>query len=200
LGFVDQNPNFDTGVANLTPDLPDDDGFLSPGDRTFNVPPLVEAADTPPFFHNNAVATIEAAVGFYDGDTFNNSPAGKLLAGATGGPLELDATQIQAIASFLRVLNALENVRSSLVALELAASGRVDEKRRNDELALAQADTHDAAKVLEGASLHPQAVAHLKGAGRAIHRAQRGWYSRAQRLQEAIDLLKKARAELVEGA
>jgi len=202
------NANFNTGVENL-PDLPArltgekvprDDGFRQPGDGTFNTPPLVEAADTPPFFHNNAVATIEAAVGFYDGDTFNNSPAGKLLAGATGGPLEIDATQIQAIAAFLRVLNALENVRSSLVALELAASGRVDEKRRNDELALAQADTHDAAKVLEGASLHPQAVAHLKGAGRAIHRAQRGWYSRAQRLQGAIDLLKKARAELVEGA
>ena len=30
-------------------------------------------------FHNNAIATIEAAVGFYDGEAFNNSPSGKFL-------------------------------------------------------------------------------------------------------------------------
>ncbi|HXF46399.1 MAG TPA: hypothetical protein VNK91_09810, partial [Burkholderiaceae bacterium] len=57
------NQNFDTGVENL-PDqparltkerVPRDDGFRSPGDGTFNTPVLIEAADTPPFFHNNAV-------------------------------------------------------------------------------------------------------------------------------------------------
>ena len=42
--------------------------WARPGDGTFNTPPLVEAADTAPFFHNNSVATLEAAVGFYDGD------------------------------------------------------------------------------------------------------------------------------------
>jgi hypothetical protein len=202
------NQNFDTGVENL-PDqparltgekVPRDDGFRSPGDGTFNTPPLVEAADTPPFFHNNAVATIEAAVAFYDGDSFNNSPAGRLLVGATGGPLKLDATQAQAIASFLRVLNALENVRSSLAALETAASARTDDRRRADELALARADTQDALVVLEQAGLHPQAVAHLKGAGRLIHRAQRGWYSRTQRIQDAGEALRRARAELIDGA
>ena len=40
-----------------------DDGFGIPGDGTFNTPPLVEAADTGPFFHNNSVSTIEGAVG-----------------------------------------------------------------------------------------------------------------------------------------
>lgn len=86
------NQNFDTGVENL-PDqparltaqkVPRDDGLGTPGDGTFNTPPLVEAADAGPFFHDNSVATLEAAVAFYDGDSFNNSPAGKALAGATG--------------------------------------------------------------------------------------------------------------------
>jgi cytochrome c peroxidase len=44
------------------------------GDGTFNTPPVIEAADTPPFFHNNAVATLEEAVAFYTTDTFNDSP------------------------------------------------------------------------------------------------------------------------------
>ena len=59
------NANFNTGVEDL-PDqparltgekVPRDDGFGVPGDGTFNTPPLVEAADTGPFFHNNAIET-----------------------------------------------------------------------------------------------------------------------------------------------
>jgi len=56
-----------------TQKVPRDDGFRTPGDGTFNIPPLVEAADSGPFFHNNAIETIEGAVAFYDGDSFNNS-------------------------------------------------------------------------------------------------------------------------------
>ena len=43
---------------------------------TTNTPPLIEAADTPPFFHNNSAATLEDAVAFYTSDTFHNSIAG----------------------------------------------------------------------------------------------------------------------------
>ena len=76
-GFVDANGNFDTGVANLTPDLPPTTDSPAPasGDHTFNIPPLVEAADTPPHFHNNAAATIEDAVAFYSSPTFQASPS-----------------------------------------------------------------------------------------------------------------------------
>src|SRR5207249_736738 len=98
------NANFNTGVetlpdqpADLTGELvPPDDGFGKPGDGTFNTPPLVEAADTGPFFHNNAIETIEGAVAFYDGESFNNSPAGHTLAAADpeGVGIELDGTQI----------------------------------------------------------------------------------------------------------
>jgi hypothetical protein len=40
--------------------VPLDDGLGRPGDGTFNTPPLVEAADTGPFFHNNSIETIHA--------------------------------------------------------------------------------------------------------------------------------------------
>jgi cytochrome c peroxidase len=43
---------------------------LFQGDLTMNTPSLIEAADTPPFFHNNTAATIEDAVAFYTSDTF----------------------------------------------------------------------------------------------------------------------------------
>lgn len=66
------NLNFNTGVENL-PDQPGDligelnppdDGAGDPGNGAFNTPSLVEAADTSPFFHNNSVVTLEAAVAF----------------------------------------------------------------------------------------------------------------------------------------
>ncbi len=74
------NENFDTGTHGLDPSLPPDDGFGNPGDGTFNTVSLVEAADTPPFFHNNSAATLEDAVGFYTTDIFGNSPVQAALA------------------------------------------------------------------------------------------------------------------------
>jgi hypothetical protein len=201
------NQNFDTGVENL-PDqparlgsekVPRDDGLGNPGDGTFNTPSLIESADTPPFFHNNSVATLEAAVAFYDGDSFNNSPAGRVLAGATGGGIKLDATQSQAIASFLRVLNALENIRAGIDALGRAGSTRFAASQRRAELDQALADTNDAVRVLREAGLHPAAIGHLERAGRLIRHARHAWFSRSQRIDEAIELQRKARAELIEG-
>ena len=74
------------------------------GNKTMNVPPLVEAADTGPFFHNNAVDTIEEAVHFYTTETFSTDPAFKFV---------LTNEQINQIGAFLRAINALENIRSS---------------------------------------------------------------------------------------
>ena len=80
------------------------DGF---GDGQFNVPPLYEAADTAPFFHNGAVASIEAAVDFYSSPQFLNSPGARLFASP-------DQTQFPAqknnIVAFLRTINALTNI------------------------------------------------------------------------------------------
>lgn len=199
------NQNFDTGVENL-PDnparltgqkVPPDDGFGIPGDKTFNTPSLVEAADTPPFFHNNAVATLEGAVAFYNGDAFNNSPAGRLLAGATGSGIKLDATQVQAVASFLRVINALENIRQASELLQTTrkmGGGR----EPGSPLRQAIAETDDAVRVLVEADLHALAVVHLERARAAARKALHGWVARDRRLDDALAALTAARGELAQ--
>jgi len=121
------NFNFNTGVENVEgrpADLPPDGGFGRThqedvpgfGNGTFNTPPLVEAADTGPFFHNNSVATLEEAVAFYESEAFENSPAAQFLASRDSGgeDLLLNEADIQAVSAFLRVINVLENIRSSL--------------------------------------------------------------------------------------
>ena len=202
------NANFNTGVedlpdqpADLTGELvPPDDGFGRPGDGTFNTPPLVEAADTGRFFHNNAIETIEGAVGFYDGEAFNNSPAGRALAAAdpNGVGIELDGTQIVAIAAFLRVINTLENIRESLAQLETSLEKRCREAR--EHLKLAVHETKDSIDVLEGGGLHPEAVARLTEAKRLTKKASRSFFFRKKLTREAIEEQRKARAFLVESS
>lgn len=201
------NASFDTGVENL-PDqparltrtvVPRDDGFRTPGDGTFNVPPLVEAADTGPFFHNNAIETIEGAVAFYDGEAFNNSPAGRALAKADprGVGIELDGTQIVAIAAFLRVINALENIRQSVTLLEtsLAVSSSTERRRL---LARAVHETDDSIRVLTGGGLHAEAVAHLQEARRLSDKAVRSLFLGRKHTREAVRAQQRARAFLVD--
>ena len=123
------NANFDTGVEDLLgqpaeltgePNPPDGGLGRNPrvqggfGDGTFNIPSLVEAADTGPFFHNNASATLEDAVAFYNSPAFNNSPAAQGIA----GDINLTATQVLEVAAFLQVINALENIRSAIAFLQ----------------------------------------------------------------------------------
>jgi mono/diheme cytochrome c family protein len=193
------NANFDTGVEDL-PDqpqdltgekVPPDDGFGTPGDGTFNTPPVVEAADTGPFFHNNSVETIEGAVAFYDGEAFNNSPSGQFLAGIDpdGVGIKLDATQIVAVAAFLRDLNALENIRTGI---ELLSRGNPESLRR------AVFETEDAIEVLRGAGLHPRAVTLLSEAKRLARKASGSYFFKRRFVKRAIAVLKKARTEIVE--
>src|SRR6058998_2709549 len=178
--------------------VPPDDGFRSPGDGTFNIPPLVEAADTGPFFHNNAIETIEGAVAFYDGEAFNNSPAGRAMAKADPKDkgVELDGTQIVAIAAFLRVINVLENIRQSIELLE--TSRAVSSTERQGLLARAARETDDSIRVLRGGGLHAEAVAHLREARRLEDKAVRSLFFGRRYAQEAIREQKKARAFLVE--
>ncbi|TDJ71700.1 MAG: hypothetical protein E2O38_07330 [Proteobacteria bacterium] len=193
------NMNFDTGAEDL-PDqpadltgefVPPDDGLGTPGDGTFNTPPLVEAADTGPFFHNDSIETIEGAVAFYNGDAFNNSPAGQVSRG-----INLDGTQVVEVAAFLRVINALENIRASIQLIEQSNGSRG--ARAKELLGLAVADTKDGIGVLIGGGLHPQAVAHLKEAKHRTRRAARSHFSRRSRAAAAIRELKRARATMIE--
>ena len=90
------------------------------GNGTFSVPPLIEAADTGPFFHNNSFGPqIEDAVNFYGGFFFGISPAVQALDQRFGAPLEtLTAEQAIKIARFLRVLNTAFNASLTIQRLE----------------------------------------------------------------------------------
>ncbi|MGH7480074.1 MAG: hypothetical protein ACREJ8_10890 [Candidatus Methylomirabilales bacterium] len=200
------NANFNTGVENL-PDQPadltgernpPDDGLGTPGDGTFNTPPLVEAADSGPFFHNNAIETIEGAVAFYNGQAFNNSPSGRALAAGdpNGIGIRLDATQVVAVAAFLRVVNTLENIRESIALLESSLDRRGMEAK--ELLDGAVSETGDSIRVLEGGGLHPEAVARLQDAKRLTQKANRSIFFRRKLTREAIGEQQRARAFLVE--
>jgi mono/diheme cytochrome c family protein len=203
------NANFNTGVEDL-PDqparltgerVPRDDGLGTPGNGTFNTPPLVEAADTGPFFHNNAIQTIEGAVAFYNGQAFNNSPSGRFLASTDPNRvgIRLDATQVVAVAAFLRVINALENIRQSLELLTQSAALNFLERAGGLQL-LEQAvsETGDSIRVLSGGGLHPEAVARLVEAQRLAERAASSLFNRRALTREAITAQELARSQLIE--
>jgi cytochrome c peroxidase len=180
-----QNANFNIGVEDaaghptIAPGLalPRDGGFGTDssgqftnvanqdgsfGNGTFNAPSLVEAADSPPFFHNNLFDRIEEAVGFYNLIFFNDSPAAKM---AQIGPISLTSSDVNQIAAFLRVINALENIRSAQKKLTNALDAP-NPLRADKLLELAIVDVKDAIRVLKQSplSLHPGAQAILENA------------------------------------
>jgi hypothetical protein len=171
--------------------VPLDDGLGRPGDGTFNTPPLVEAADTGPFFHNNSIETIEGAVAFYTGAAFRNSPSGQV----TGG-INLDGTQVVAVAAFLRVINALENIRQAVELLE-QDRGQSDSAAR-EMLRLAAKETGDAIKVLDGGGLHALAVDFLRQAKPLVEQAAQSRSQRRRLARLAIEKQRMARAQLIE--
>jgi hypothetical protein len=132
------------------------------GNGTFSVPPLIEAADTGPFFHNNSAGPqIEDAVNFYGGFFFGISPAAQALDQRFGAPLEtLTADQATKIARFLRVLNTAFNASLTIQRLEAVQTligqfqnGFVPIQRKLIELAIVEID--DALGVLQGAPISP---------------------------------------------
>ncbi|WP_143309385.1 hypothetical protein [Candidatus Entotheonella palauensis] len=206
LGPGAGNLNFNTGVADL-PDqpadltgelVPPDDGLGSPGDGTFNTPTLVEAADTSPFFHDNSVETIEGAVAFYNSDAFNNSPSGQVLVRATGSGIDLEVTQVIAVAAFLRVINALENIRQSLELLDQSTWIEASKDMRRDLLTQAVHETDDAIMVLTGGGLHPAAVTHLRAALKLTQEVLHKHSKRGALIQQAKAEHEQARGKLIE--
>ena len=200
------NLNFNTGVealANRPQDLsgelvPPDDGFGTPGDGTFNTPSLIEAADTGPFFHNNSVETIEEAVAFYNSDAFKISLAGQSIKEETGSGIKLDATQVVEVAAFLRGINALENIRQSMLLLEnFAGKNSSTARDGKEQLRRAIAETRDSTMVLKGGGLHPDAVNYLIEAKRLTSKALYSIFFKDRYVRAAIEMLEKARNELV---
>ncbi len=194
------NRNFNTGVEDLVDQpldltgefVPPDDGLGSPGDGSFNTPSLVEAADTGPFFHNNAIETIEGAVAFYNSDAFNDPRPPQ-------AQIDLEPTQVVAVAAFLRVINALDNIRESDEELEIVLDTRPSQGEiKLRALRQAAAETDDATQVLQDGGLHPEAVLHLAEAKEFMEEAIRTSPNRTPLIEGAIAALERARRELVE--
>jgi cytochrome c553 len=182
-------------------------GPLPPGlcEEDFNTAPLIEAADTPPFFHNNARNTIEEAATFYTTDALNNSVGGQLLRliDTNGIGIALDATQIAAVGAFLRVLNAMENIRQATETVVGTIQGlpQLSDDEIDSLLDHAVAEVEDAIKVLQDAGLHPTGVRNLRIAA-GILRLFRGSLAaqppRALSLPMARQALNAALADLVD--
>jgi cytochrome c peroxidase len=172
------NRNFNTGVETAriatldTLAIPHDGGFgVVPtsggalGNGTFNTPPLVEAADTGPWFHTNGFGPqIEDAIAFYTTAAFAGSPSGN------GVAIPLTALDIANIGRFLRVVNASMNCQLALarIAADIAIIG--DQKNHERDLqqtlaALAGAEVADAITDLSGVvGLHASAQVSLLAA------------------------------------
>ena len=160
--FTDVNFNFNTGVEDrdtavflgLPPGtLPLDGGFGGDelvagsqifGNKEFSTPPLIEAADTAPFFHNNSGPTLEAAIEHYTLQIFRD---------ASGFNIELDGEEIGDIGVFLRVLNVAENIRQVRKRVEFVLNNRT--AGNTAILGVAIADSGDVLRVLlERQNLH----------------------------------------------
>lgn len=170
------NRNFSTNAANMIdaparhydPVMPGDGGFDSGpvfevpgveadfyGNGSMNTPTLVEAADSGPFFHNNAAETIEDAIAFYTTTTFSGDD-----------PFHLNTKQIHQLGAFLRVINALENIRNA-DALAKEARRERGAGPAKKSIKVVMADAEDAIEVLSESPLgplYPDAIENLEDA------------------------------------
>jgi hypothetical protein len=211
---VERLPNPAQGFLGIT--FPLDGGFLGQGQDTpnrdcdrdgtldcfgngqFNTPPLVEAADTAPFFHNNTAETIEDAVRFYTTPLFRVA--------------NFNEAEVNDVAAFLRVLNASFNfaiaIQRNRAALVLATSRHgndpvpVEATPTIDKLLdLSNAEIDDAIEVLVTGplgDLHPEAT-YLARQAALTNVVARVIPSRALRLrliEDAVTLLERANADL----
>jgi cytochrome c peroxidase len=211
------NFNFDTGVERVriaaldVQGLPRDGGFggtglVAPnfdangdgildsfGNGTFNAPSLIEAADTGPFFHTNAFATIEDAVAFYNTPAFNNSPA------AAFGQINLNANEVANVARFLRVLNAAFNAQIALARLGAAdaiAAALQDGSLtvQLDLLRLAGEEVDDARAVLSAVGLNHSSAVRFHVARNHLNQA-----IHAKKADQRRHKIAQATAELTAG-
>jgi hypothetical protein len=191
------HPNLDTfGVVNAF------------GDGTFSPPPLIEAADTAPFFHNafrasdkfGAGGDIDGAVTFYASPAFRDSPGAKFLEKRFGTPLDLQPLDSSAIARFLRILNGAFNIDIASQRLQAASTlalrfneTRPDIQKRLLELAVAELD--DALEVLAG-DIYPAAQESVRLAKSeiALGLTAASWSERQSRTSNAFEQCQAARA------
>jgi len=176
------------GSFGNTDDFPPPLGHLE--FEEFNSPPVVESADTGPFFHNHTVTDLESAVAFYGTPAFQNSLVNAAIPVSISA--DPDDPEVQAIAAFLRVVNALENIRSSINVAERGRKmARADDMR---ELArLSFAEVTDALQVLSEGALKRQIEPDLLSARVRLLVARLSLdQARHLRVPQAIDTLLQA--------
>jgi cytochrome c peroxidase len=186
VGSSSINFDIDTGVENLAipfrtaNNMPKDGGFgvvnfdangqqaagsvaNGFGDAQFNVPPLYEAADTAPFFHNGAVATIEEAVNFYSTPEFLASRGARLFASPDQAAFP---GQKNDIVAFLRTLNALTNITQVRKRVQFLAANATPGGTTIMNVAIV--DTQDAITALGSPTLSGPATANALQALRTV--------------------------------
>ena len=176
------------GLANFNFDANHDEINDSFGNGGFNTPPLIEAADTGPFFHTNAFATIEDATAFYTTSAFAESAAGG------GTAVSLTATEIANIGRFLRVLNAAFNCQLALKRVNgvIPIITEFKNMQRNLQHALALlalAEVNDAIAVLSAVSALNASAQTSLGAARSALMTAATHASHTQRLNAAQSAL-----------
>jgi len=181
------------------------DGF---GDGNFNVPPLVEAADTAPFFHNNAefgnvFQTTMGRVAFFYGTTFPLSKGSQFLDSQPEfGPNNMNAGTIGGVAPMLVVLNTVFNIdlaRQRLQAAETLATElhaiRADVQVQL--MLLAGEEIEDAIRVLKDENIHAAEQTTLQNILNQVKTANAGtlWSTRRSVITTAIANLNIVRAQ-----
>jgi cytochrome c peroxidase len=125
--------------------------LMLPCSADFNTSPAIEAADTLPGFHTHLVATIEDVVAHYGTKEFDASigsnfqfPVGNRL-----GQIKLNKKETSQIGAFLRAINALENIRST-IELQKRALATNDANQQALLINLAAREVQDAIDDLVG--------------------------------------------------
>jgi hypothetical protein len=177
-----QNRNFTTNVeddlthpARLEEDFPFDGGFGqaptnpngSIGNQAFNLAPVVEAADTPPFFHNNLKDTLQGVMDFYNGDVFNTPRA-------PTAQFDFIPAQDAQIVGFMRGINTLQNIDVARRALKEIKDNKKGNPRPETDRRLQTAfeEIDDAVRVLTEGGIFGTAKNRLIVARNLVSQAQ----------------------------
>jgi len=179
------------------------------GNGGFNVPPLIEAADTGPMFHTNSSATLEDAIRFYTTEDFALSLVGFnfFRNRERRQPIPLTETDIRELGRLFRVLNTALNLQMALSRMDAALE--IDRAFGNRHLAierglleLAGAELEDALQVLGAVyQLHELEQGLLRRALLEITAARQsdGQRRRCEQLRAAREAVEAARVQLGTG-
>ena len=117
------------------------------------------------------------------------------MQGATGSGINLDGTQVEAVAAFLRVINALENLRASNALLQTALAYDEGNARRTTLIRRATFELQDAIDSLVDGGLHPQAANDVMTGVNALNAALDN-RNRESYVRDGITAMTSARQKL----